>query len=63
MSRPLREPVTARPWPADADPESLRAHGRLSPDEQIALCRDALVGVIGPAADALLGRTDQAAAA
>ncbi|MBZ5707841.1 ferritin-like domain-containing protein [Nannocystis pusilla] len=59
----LREPVTARPWPAEADPEMLRAHGRLSPEEQITLCRDALAGVVGPAADALLGRAEQAAAA
>ncbi|MDC0722395.1 ferritin-like domain-containing protein [Nannocystis bainbridge] len=59
----LREPVGVRPWPADADPELLRAHGRLMPDEQVTLCRDALIGVIGPAADALLGRADQAAAA
>jgi hypothetical protein len=59
----LREPIGARAWAADADPEQLRAHGRLSPDEQVALCRDALVGVIGPAADALLGRAQQAAAA
>jgi len=59
----LRAPISARPWPADADPESLRAHGRLSPDDQVALCRDALVGVVGPAADALLGRAEQAAAA
>ncbi|PCC70650.1 hypothetical protein SAMN02745121_05464 [Nannocystis exedens] len=59
----LREPIGARPWPHDADPEQLRAHGRVSPDEQVALCRDALVGVIGPAADALLGRAEQAAAA
>ncbi|WP_434421555.1 ferritin-like domain-containing protein [Nannocystis pusilla] len=59
----LREPIAVRPWPADADPEQLRAHGRLSPEVQMTLCRDALVGVIGPAADALLGRAEQVAAA
>ncbi|MFY0537569.1 hypothetical protein [Nannocystis pusilla] len=59
----LREPISVRPWPADADPEQLRAHGRLSPEVQMTLCRDALVGVIGPAADALLGRAEQVAAA
>jgi hypothetical protein len=59
----LREPIAVRPWPPGVDPEMLRAHGRLSPDEQAALCRDALVGVVGPGADALLGRADHAAAA
>jgi hypothetical protein len=58
----LREPVAVRPWPAEADPVALRAHGCLAPEEQLALCRDALTGVIGPAAETLLGGVTQAAA-
>lgn len=57
----LRAPVHARPWPADADHAALRAHGRLAPEEQVALCRDALAGIIAPAADALLKQPDLAA--
>lgn len=57
----LAAPVAVRPWREGADPAALRAHGWLAPDEQAALCRDALAGVVAPAADALLASQVRAA--
>jgi hypothetical protein len=58
----LQEPVAARPWPPHVDDAAMRAHGRLAPDEQVTLCRDALAGIIAPAAEAMLAAPHAAAA-
>ena len=59
----LAEPVRVAGWPAGVDAGMMRPHGRLAPEEQAALCREALARVIAPAAAALFEQTPVAAAA
>ncbi|HEY8379666.1 MAG TPA: ferritin-like domain-containing protein [Nannocystis sp.] len=61
FSAALARPVAARPWPPEVEVAALRAHGQLAPDEQAALCREVLAGVVAPTADALLARQARAA--